>query len=61
MVVFIEEMIYLITYRRGDVPALIADPALAEKELGFHAEADLDTMCRDLWNWQSKNPKGFSE
>ena len=40
------------------MPALIADPALAQKELGFKAEADLDAMCRDLWNWQSKNPKG---
>lgn len=45
--------------RRGDVPDLTADPALAEKELGFTAPADLDTMCRDLWNWQTKNPNGY--
>jgi len=45
--------------RRGDVPDLTADPALAEKELGFHAKEDLETMCRDLWNWQSKNPLGY--
>jgi len=45
--------------RRGDVPALIADPALAQKELGFSAAHDLETMCRDLWNWQKKNPKGY--
>ncbi|OBZ68549.1 Meiotic recombination protein dmc1 [Grifola frondosa] len=46
--------------RRGDVPDLTADPALAEKELGFKAAVDLDTMCRDLWNWQSQNPNGLS-
>ncbi|KAI0801474.1 UDP-glucose 4-epimerase [Fomes fomentarius] len=45
--------------RRGDVPDLTADPALAEKQLGFKAEQDLETMCRDLWNWQTKNPKGY--
>jgi len=47
--------------RRGDVPDLTADPSLAEKELGFKAPADLETMCRDLWNWQSKNPLGYGE
>ena len=46
--------------RRGDVPDLTADPALAEKELGFKATKDLETMCRDLWNWQTKNPKGYA-
>ncbi|KAJ3786701.1 hypothetical protein GGU10DRAFT_427242 [Lentinula aff. detonsa] len=45
--------------RRGDVPALIADPALARAELGFDAPHDLETMCRDLWNWQGKNPRGY--
>ncbi|KAF8347064.1 THO complex subunit 1 transcription elongation factor-domain-containing protein [Amanita rubescens] len=47
--------------RRGDVPDLTADPSLAEKELGFKARQDLETMCRDLWNWQSKNPLGYGE
>ncbi|KAF5375281.1 hypothetical protein D9758_000499 [Tetrapyrgos nigripes] len=45
--------------RRGDVPDLTADPALAEKELGFKASKDLETMCRDLWNFQTKNPNGY--
>ncbi|THV06472.1 UDP-glucose 4-epimerase [Dendrothele bispora CBS 962.96] len=45
--------------RRGDVPDLTADPALAEKELGFKAEKDLETMCKDLWNFQTKNPDGY--
>ncbi|KAF9446133.1 UDP-glucose 4-epimerase [Macrolepiota fuliginosa MF-IS2] len=49
----------IIGRRRGDVPDLTADPSLAEKELGFKANQDLDTMCRDLWNWQSRNPLGY--
>ncbi|KAJ6463746.1 THO complex subunit 1 transcription elongation factor-domain-containing protein [Mycena vulgaris] len=47
--------------RRGDVPDLTADPALAEKELGFKANEDLAIMCRDLWNFQSKNPYGYGK
>lgn len=47
--------------RLGDVPDLTADPTLAEKELGFSAPQDLETMCHDLWNWQSKNPEGYGE
>lgn len=49
----------IIGRRLGDVPDLTADPALAEKELGFRAPQDLETMCRDLWNWQTKNPEGY--
>lgn len=52
-------MILTYSVRRGDVPDLTADPTLAEKELGFRAPADLETMCRDLWNWQSNNPNGY--
>lgn len=51
----------IIGRRRGDVPDLTADPTLAEKELGFMAPENLETMCRDLWNWQSKNPLGYGE
>jgi len=47
--------------RRGDVPDLTADPSLAQKELGFTAPQDLETMCRDLWHWQTKNPFGYGE
>lgn len=43
------------------MPDLTADPSLAEKELGFKAPQDLETMCRDLWNWQSKNPYGYDD
>ncbi|WVQ70566.1 UDP-glucose 4-epimerase GalE [Cryptococcus sp. DSM 104548] len=46
--------------RTGDVPDLTADPALAEKELGFIAKENLETMCRDLWNFQTRHPNGYS-
>lgn len=45
--------------RLGDVPDLTADPTMAEKELGFVASEDLETMCRDLWNFQTKFPSGW--
>lgn len=44
--------------RAGDVPDLTADPTLAKNELGWESTKDLETMCKDLWNWQSNNPKG---
>jgi UDP-glucose 4-epimerase len=45
--------------RAGDAPAVFADPALAEQELGWKAELGIEAMCRDAWNWQQKNPKGY--
>lgn len=56
-----ETDVNILLCRRGDVPDLTADPTLAEKELNFKAPADLETMCKDLWNWQSKNPYGYDE
>ncbi|RSH76863.1 UDP-glucose-4-epimerase [Apiotrichum porosum] len=47
--------------RTGDVPDLTANPALAEAELGFLAKRDLEEMCRDLWNFQTKNPNGYEQ
>ena len=45
--------------RAGDVVSCYADPTKAEKELGFKAEFGIAEMCRDAWNWQSKNPNGY--
>ena len=51
---------YRITDRRaGDVAACYADPALAYELMGWRAERDLETMCRDAWRWQSMNPNGY--
>ena len=34
--------------------------SLALNSLGWKAELTLDDMCRDLWNWQTKNPMGYT-
>ncbi|XP_063211883.1 UDP-glucose 4-epimerase isoform X4 [Chroicocephalus ridibundus] len=53
---------YKITSRReGDVASCYANPALAERELGWKAAFGLDKMCEDLWRWQLQNPTGFSK
>ena len=46
--------------RAGDVAECFADPALAEKLLGWRATRGLSEMCTDAWKWQSNNPQGFS-
>ncbi|MCI5157486.1 MAG: UDP-glucose 4-epimerase GalE, partial [Candidatus Electrothrix sp. AUS1_2] len=56
-----KEVPYVITPRRqGDIAQCYADPSLAARELGWKAERDLDAMCADTWNWQSKNPRGYA-
>jgi UDP-glucose 4-epimerase len=46
--------------RPGDVDASYADPALAQRELGWTATRDLDAMCADSWRWQRMNPNGYA-
>ena len=43
----------------GDVDALYADTSLAAKHLGSLDYQDIETMCRDAWNWQRNNPEGY--
>jgi UDP-glucose 4-epimerase len=51
---------YQIVERRpGDVALSYADPARANRELGWRAERGLDEMCADVWRWQSHNPNGY--
>lgn len=45
--------------RPGDIPVCYADPAKALKELNWKAERSIIDMCKDAWNWQSKNPEGY--
>ena len=53
---------YTITGRRpGDIAVCYADPAKSAKILGWRAEKNLADMCRDSWNWQSRNPMGYGE
>ncbi|WP_105567623.1 UDP-glucose 4-epimerase GalE [Microbacterium halophytorum] len=45
--------------RAGDLAATYCDPAVAERELGWKAARTIDDMTRDVWNWQSRNPRGY--
>jgi hypothetical protein len=45
--------------RPGDVDANYADCSKAKREMGWEAKYTIDDMCRDSWNWQSKNPNGY--
>ena len=55
------ELPYVIGPRRpGDVDACFADPRKAKELLGWEATKNLEDMCRDAWNWQRNNPKGYN-
>ncbi len=47
--------------RPGDIDECYADPSSAYEILGFKAEKNLDDMCRDAMNWQTKNPNGYDD
>lgn len=51
----------IVDRRPGDVASCYADPTKAKEELGFVATHNLDDMCRDTWNWQTKNPNGYRD
>ena len=51
---------YAISERRaGDVATCYADSSKAKEQLGWEAEKTIEDMCKDSWNWQSKNPNGY--
>ena len=53
---------YKVTPRRpGDIAICYADATRAKEVLHWHARRDLTAMCRDAWNWQKQNPKGYSK
>lgn len=53
---------YEFTARRdGDLAEFYANPTKARQELDWSTERTIEDMCRDTWNWQSKNPQGFSK
>lgn len=47
--------------RPGDVDENYADASKAFKEMGWKAELDIVDACRDSWNWQKNNPKGYDK
>lgn len=47
--------------REGDVTIYCANPAKAQRVLGWKAQYGLEEMCRDTWCWQKQNPNGYNE
>ncbi|EHA55155.1 UDP-glucose 4-epimerase [Pyricularia oryzae 70-15] len=47
--------------RQGDVLDLTANPALANKELGWKTELRMEDACQDLWKWVKNNPQGYRQ
>ena len=45
----------IVDRRPGDIASSYADPSLAEKLLHWHAEKNIDDMCRDGWHFQEKH------
>ena len=45
--------------RAGDLATTYSSPQKSAEVLGWKARYNLDDMCRDSWNWQSKNPMGY--
>lgn len=45
--------------RAGDLQDCWANADKAARILGWKAERGIEDMCRDSWNWQSKNPNGY--
>jgi len=42
----------IVARRPGDIASCYADPTKAEELLHWHAEKDIDDMCRDSWHFQ---------
>ena len=52
---------FLIKSRRdGDVGKCYADISKAKKLLGWTPKRSLEQICLDGWNWQQKNPNGYT-
>ncbi|KAJ4777064.1 UDP-glucose 4-epimerase [Rhynchospora pubera] len=45
--------------RPGDATEVYASIEKARKELDWSAKYGIEEMCRDQWNWASKNPYGY--
>eukprot|EP00270_Netrium_digitus_P006839 TRINITY_DN1975_c0_g2_i1.p1 TRINITY_DN1975_c0_g2~~TRINITY_DN1975_c0_g2_i1.p1 ORF type:complete len:263 (+),score=47.85 TRINITY_DN1975_c0_g2_i1:49-789(+) len=47
--------------RPGDASEVYAATDKAERELSWKAVLTVEDMCRDQWNWASKNPWGYRQ
>ena len=51
----------IVDRRPGDIATCYADPTKAREVLGWEAQYNIEDMCRDLANWQKKNPNGYDD
>lgn len=51
----------IVARRPGDVAVSYADPSKANRDMGWTATRSLEDICRDAWNWQSRNPNGYPD
>lgn len=47
--------------RPGDVDENYADVSKAKKEMNWSSKYNIVDACRDSWNWQKNNPKGYDK
>jgi len=50
----------IVARRPGDVGSCFANPAAAQRIIGWRAQFGIERMCADHWRWQSSNPNGFA-
>ncbi|WP_059104076.1 UDP-glucose 4-epimerase GalE [Shouchella shacheensis] len=50
--------VQVVERRPGDAAVSYADPAKAERELGWRAEKGIFDMCQDAWRWQKHRQGG---
>ena len=51
----------IVNRRDGDIAICYANPKKANELLKWKATRDIEQMCKDSWNWQSKNPMGYKK
>ncbi len=51
----------IVDRRVGDIAVCYADVTKASRELNWEAQYGIKDMCRDAWNWQKNNPRGYEE
>lgn len=51
----------IVKRRPGDIASVYSDSDKSAKLLNWKAKFGLEEMCRDAWNWQSKNPNGYKD
>lgn len=48
--------------REGDPPALVADPSLANKVLGWQPKyRDIESIVASAWRWHQEHPEGYGD